>query len=166
MKIRSGHLTLIIIVGALLGFAHLHQEDIIQLVQVPQTQQETVADLDLQPIPRLLPTPTFDNKIVEYRSQCWWPEEDLAPRERELIQVDGTVKRVTEPVWRQTIQAPRAISAIEIVDSSGNRWRLVSGAAQKGVQLTGRIHREDGQTYFVNEDANVCYGRWLLVATK
>ena len=163
MKIASGHLTLIIIVLALLAGAHLHKEDLLQLAQGPTVQQQETM-VDLQPVP--IPTPTFDSKIVEYRSQCWWPEEDPAPRERELIQVDGTVKRVTEPVWRQTIQAPRAISAIEIVDSSGNRWRLISGAAQKGVQLTGRIQKEDGQTYFVNEDANVCFGRWLLVAAK
>lgn len=163
MKIHSGHLTIIIIALALLVGAHLHKEDLIQLAQGPPAaqQEEVVAtNTDLQPVP------TFevdDNTFVSRHStQCIWPDFVPEPTVRELVQVDGTIKQVTEPVWRQTIQPPRAIEAIEIVDTSGNRWRLISGKAQKGEQLAGRITREDGQTYFIDEQGAT---RWLLVTT-
>jgi hypothetical protein len=162
MKIHSGHLTIIIIALALLVGAHLHKEDLIQLAQGPPTTQQkevVVTNPDLQPVP----TFEVDDTFVSHGTQCIWPDFTAPePFVRELVQVDGTKRLVTEPVWRQTIQPPRAIAAIEIIDSSGNRWKLISGRAQKGERLAGKITREDGQTYFIDE---LSATRWLLVTT-
>jgi len=162
MKIHSGHLTIIIVFLALLGAAHLHKADIIDLAQGTHQFQQQGAIADLH----VVPNPLKDSSVVEYRSQCVWPQDEPAQNEtfvRELIQTDGTARTVTEPVWRQTIQVPRDIAAIEIVDTTGTRWKLISGEATKGAELTGRIQREAGETYFIHEDERVCFGKWQLV---
>lgn len=164
MKIKSGHLTLLILFMATLFGAHWHADDIRRLAgpgaqeKRHSPEQATVDSND-----------RIDDKTVHvHTTQCWWPPEteENIPPERIALEVDGTPRRLTLPVWRPHVTAPRAVRTVEIVDGSGNRWRLISGGTeglQKEVQLTGRISHENGETYFVHEDGNACFGRWVLV---
>lgn len=163
MKIHSGHLTVLVVFLALLGTVHLHKTDFIQLAQgTHQVQQQETAVADLHVVPN--PLRSDNQNVVEHSSQCIWPDEPANETfVRQLIRTDGTVTQVQEPVWRQTIHVPRAISTIEIVDSAGTRWKLISGEATKGAPLTGRIQREAGETFFIHEDNRVCFGKWQLV---
>jgi len=193
MKIRSGHLLILVIVY--LGYVvfedhYTDAKNLIKQALTPATTRQNRQVQPLYPSPRSFYPDTTHSPSARYESDCWWGHaevqtaqaETLDPsRFRAVTEAESGIPRLLElPVYREDVFtsttegedvfAPKATMSTEFSDANGNRWQLVSGfsALQKGEPLTGDIIRKDGRVYFVqmNQARTACHGKWVLVGRK